>query len=260
MMERFFIAFVIEAPWPDILPAARYLFAEERHLTLAFIGKAQPEKLLISFETLPKPPFSLGFCGYFDHLLFLPEHSRLPRVVAWHAKIPQENAVRAFVAEIHAHMGLSFDKPWLPHVTIGRNPFEKAAWEKEFQPLPFMTYKIALFESLGSLRYKPLAELLFTPPLERLEHTADIAFTVRGTSLNEILENALIGLSFDDPRFLRFQSSLKNVSSMEEIVMTLNRFIAAIDEIEGSAFKAVSFHGNVKEKQGFYEWEMIVDV
>jgi 2'-5' RNA ligase len=259
-MERFFIAFVIDAPWPDLLPAARYLIPEERHLTLAFIGKAQPEDVVKSFETLPMPSFKVGFCSYFDQLLFLPEHPSSPRVVAWHAKIPHEEAVRAFVTEVHIHMGLVLNKPWLPHVTIGRSPFEKAAWEKAFQPLPFMTYKIALFESLGHLRYKPLAEIALAPPLERLEHTADIAFIVRGASINELLQNALIGLSFDDPRFLRFQPDLKEVASIDEIIIALNHFIAVIDEVEGSPFKAVSFHGNLKQTQDFYEWEMIVDV
>ncbi len=259
-MDRFFIAFAIDAPWPDSLPIARLLVPEERHLTLIFLGHAKREETIKAFATLPKPSFAVGFCGYFDKLLFLPEDSPSPRVVAWHVQIPNEENVRGFVVDLHHHMNLVLPRHWLAHVTIGRSPFEKTAWEKSFQPLPYAVSKIVLVESLGNLRYNELSEFALIPPIERLEHTADIAFILRATSIKELFHNALIALAFDDPRFLRFQPDLFLVSSIDEIIIALNRFIAQIDEMEGSPFKAVSFHGNLKQTMGIYEWEMIVDV
>ncbi len=257
-MSRFFIAFVIEAPWPDKLPPARLLEKDERHLTIAFLGEAPQEETLRSFSNLPPPSFSLGFCGCLDSLVFLPE--RTPRVVAYHVQMPHEEDVQAYVSAVHTHMKLTLRDHWIPHVTVGRRPFEIEEWQKAFHPLPYTSSKIALFESLGDLRYKTLAEIPLAPPIEKLDHTADIACILRGQSMQALFQNALIALALEDPRFLRFRMEKANVSSVDDIVNFLNRCIAKIDSEEGSPFKAVSFHGKLIKRADFLEWEMIVDV
>jgi 2'-5' RNA ligase len=257
-MERFFIAFIIDAPWPRELPAARLLEPEERHLTLAFIGKDDRERVVHSFQTLARHPLPFGFCGYFDSILFLPKNSS--RVIAYHAQIPNEEELNEFVGIVHQRMSLDMPRKWLPHVTMGRSPFEKKEWEKSFAKIPFNVSSLGLFESIGNLRYKLLSEISLVPMIERVEHTADIAFLLRGKTVSDLFRHALISLAFDDMGFLSFLENMKEVSSIDEIIIELNRFVRELDTERGCPFKAVSFHGALKKVGELYEWEMIVDV
>ena len=257
-MDRFFIAFVVEAPWPNCFPPVRLLEVEERHLTVAFLGKSDRKQVSKSFEALAELPLPLGFSGVFDSLLFLPQHS--PRVVAYHAQLANEEEIRQFVVNVHTAMDRALPKKWLPHVTIGRSPFEIKKWQEFFSPLPFTVTSIALFESLGSLRYRTLSEISLVPTIEKLEHTADIAYFLRGKSFADLFRHALIALAFADPQFISFLSTGHTFSSIDEIIIELNRCIGKLDAKMGCPFKAVSFHDTVQERNGFYEWEMIVDV
>lgn len=133
-MDRFFIAFIVEAPWPRQLPAARLLESEERHLTLAFIGKETLEKVVHSFKALAQLSLPFGFCGLFDSLLFLPKNSS--RVVAYHAQIPNEEELNEFVRKVHERMSLAMQRKWLPHVTVGRSPFEKKNGKRRSNNFP----------------------------------------------------------------------------------------------------------------------------
>lgn len=257
-MERFFIAFIVDAPWPRELPPARLLVPEERHLTLAFIGKDEREKIVHSFQALAELSLPFGFCGYFDSILFLPKNSS--RVVAYHAQIPNEEELNEFVRKVHERMFLLMPRKWLPHVTIGRSPFEKKEWQKVFAQIPFNVSSLGLFESIGNLRYKLLSEISLVPMIEKVEHTADIAFLLRGKTIFDLFYHALISLAFDDSGFLSYLENMKDVSSIDEIIFELNRFIREIDTERGCLFKAVSFHGALKKIRELYEWEMIVDV
>ncbi len=202
-LGRLFIAFAVEAPWPVRLPSARLLIPEERHMTLVFMGSQNRPNTLQDFNSLPKPPDSFGLAGYFDVPLFLPERS--PRVVSWHVECNREDELRNYVSIAHTHMKMALPARWLPHVTLGRRPFDKHEWHKNFAILPLTTSRICLYESVGNLRYKSIAEHDLIPPIERLEHNADIAFMLRGRSIDEIFHHALIALCFDEPKFARFR-------------------------------------------------------
>jgi 2'-5' RNA ligase len=257
-MDRFFIAFIIDAPWPQNFPNARLLDSEERHLTIAFLGKNNREQTLKSFESLTNIPLPLGFCGYFDSIAFLPE--RTPRVAAYHTQIPNEDELQQFVSSVHQHMNLVLPRQWFPHVTVGRSPFDKNEWLKTFSPLPFCVSSFGLFESLGNLRYKLLSEIPLIPVIEKLEHTADLAYLLRGRTLEELFHHAIVSLAFDDLNFLSFITIHHIFSSIDEIIIELNRFIRELDTQQGCPFKAVSFHGNLQKINDLYEWEMIIDV
>lgn len=102
--------------------------------------------------------------------------------------------------------------------------------------------------------------LSFLPPFHEIEHIADIAFTVKGESLPELHYHAFIALSFYEPQLLKHHHRLLTVDSLDEIIKNLNTIVSIVDAKQGCAFKAVSYHGEIKEDKGTLSWEMIVDV
>lgn len=252
-MKRLFFGFEILAPWPEELPSGRILKESDRHLTLAFLGEATFDRVLTE---IPKPPFTIGLAGMFDRALFLPE--RTPRVAAWHIQW-FEGELELYQKQLVAWLkkkGFSLkEKGFLSHVTIARQPFAVAEWKKAFQPLPVFLGNLQLYESLGNSRYKVCWSYPILPPFEEKEHTADIAFTIRGANFSQLFLHAQLALSFHFPPLTGY-ISLEEVKNAEEIVEKLNQLIALVDEKEGCPFKAVSYHGKIEEQ----EWEMIVDV
>jgi len=255
---RLFVAFAIEAPWPENLPLARSLNREDRHLTIAFLGNTHREQTLDAFKNLPLPLLSLGLACYFDAPLFLPDDS--PNVVSWHVELPHEEEFHQYVNAVHAHLNTPQEKKWLPHVTLGRRPFNKNLWAESFYPIPMVASKICLYESLGNLRYAVLATHDLVPPIEIIEHTADIAFLLRGLTMNDLFHHALVALAFEDPNFCRFRHESQKITTIDDIIFQLGHYLTSLDSKEGSPFKGVSLHGHLKEKHGLLEWEMIVDV
>jgi len=180
-------------------------------------------------------PLVIGSAGYFDGMLFL------THAVAYHA---------VFLSNALKRDG------FLPHVTIARGENHKALeWQKWFQPLPFYFKAIHLYKSLENNQYEKLESCSLNAPFEAREHTDDLAFIVRGKSLDEIFIHSMIALAFSFPQTLQFFEK-KGVRSIKEVAQELNRLIARMDTAIGAPFKAVSY--SKKVKQG--EWEMIIDV
>lgn len=261
--KRVFLAARVVAPWQEEMPKGKVLDKEVRHITLAFLGSidvALIEKLLKSF---PKPPFQLGVCGVFDRCLFLPE--KHPHVVAWNADFGKElkqlkNYQSKLSSFLKEHQFSIDHREWFPHVTLSREPFDQQDWEKAFIPLPFYIDSIHLYESLGSSRYQSLVSYPLIIPFEEIEHCADIAFRILGEDLECLYKNALTALSFKCPELIT-KRACTPLSSLEEIVMRLNKHISVVDREVGCPFKAVSFHGEAKALTNeLLEWEMIVDV
>lgn len=261
--QRLFFALQVEAPWPQELPAGRILEEGVRHVTLAFLGNGKFDNLHSQLSTIPLPPFKIGPAAIADALTFLPPHS--PRVVA--ASVQWMDGFNTII-EWQKHIGQwlltlgypSDQRPFFPHITLARSPFDPHAWIQAFHPLPFFAKALHLYESLGNLHYHPLWSHPFLPPFEELDHTADIAFLIRGANLKELHLNAQIALSFKHPSLTRYFA--KELSdTLDEIIIDLNRMIGQSDSEEGSPFKAVSFHGKVYQtSEQILTWEMIVDV
>lgn len=261
--KRLFLGIEVHAPWPLELPAGRLLQEPLRHLTLVFLGNIPWPPMQQRLSSLPLPVFKVGQVGEFDQCLFLPE--RHPRVVAWHARLydgrPLLSYQEQLAGALRSHGYSLDDRPFLPHVTLARAPFDLRGWQKAFEPLPFFTGALHLYESLGNLTYAPLWSHPLPFPFEELDHIADIAFRVRAESVPQLHLHALAALAFKCPALLPFipQESLKN--SLDEIIVSLNGLVSRLDSRIGSPFKAVSYHGEIRcDEQGLFNWEMIVDV
>lgn len=263
--KRLFFALKTTAPWARKLPSGRILQENHRHMTFAFLGNMDYAKLKALFSSMPLPEYQVGFVGKFDQVLFLPE--RHPHVVAWH--VGWLDDVSSFLSyrknlltwlESH-HLMKREERDFLPHVTLCRSPFVITDWKKAFVPLPVMTQEIVLYESVGNLQYMPLWSHPIQAPFEEIEHTADIAFLIKGKNLKELHNHAQIALAFRHPPFLEYVTSSVEVASLDDLIISLNDLVARADSADGCPFKAVSFHGKIVERgEGVLEWEMIVDV
>ncbi len=265
--KRLFFALEAHALWPSKLPNGRILEEKTRHLTLSFLGWVkEPSKLIEKLNFFPIPPFKVGLAGCFDKCLFLPQGH--PRIVAWNVKWLENPAfLEIFQKELESWLqqqGFHPDKrhdEFLPHVTIGRAPFDPHHWKRSFIPLPMFIKDLHLYESLGHLQYEPRWTWPLMPPFEEFDHTADIAFQVHAETLDQLQIHAFMALAFKCPELLEFAPLLKSPGKQEDIVANLNQIVAQGDLKTGCPFKAVSYHGEIYEKaDGTLTWEMIVDV
>jgi hypothetical protein len=197
----------------------------------------------------------------FDRVLFLPP--RAPRVAAWHVQL-LEGEERFFLYQKELvrwlkQRGFALrEKDFLAHVTIARAPIAKQKWQEAFRSAPLFVKDIQLCKSLGFSKYEVLWKYPILAPFDEIEHTADIAFRIRGKTLAELRLHAQLALGFHCPSLLSYFEK-RQVADLQEIVQSLNRTIARCDAEQGCPFKAVSFHGRIEEGT-FLEWEMIVDV
>lgn len=261
--KRLFFGVEVDAPWPMRLPPGRMLDERHRHMTLAFLGNIPYQALLDQLPSLPPPSFKVGPVGRFDQLLLLPK--RHPNVAAWHVVWQRNNALEIFQKELAVWLqgnGYTIDeRPWLPHVTLCRQPFDPRRWSHSFQPLPLATGPIHLYESLGNLSYQPIWSFPVRRPFTEVEHTADIAFEINGESFAQLYDSACAALAFKCPALLGFIDPAFTPASLEEVVIALNSLICTADGAVGCPMKAVSFHGGVTIIENvLYTWEMIVDV
>lgn len=262
--KRLFFGFEVIAPWPENFPAGRLLAEPHRHLTLVFLGNIPQSSVNDLLVDIPKPHFKVGRVGYFEKCLFLPE--RHPHVVAWQGVWHEgEEEIHSFqrqLSDFVQKIGVQTEHRdrFLPHVTLCRAPFNISEWRHAFVSLPFYIKDLHLYESLGSLIYQPLWTHSISHPFEELEHTADIAFLVRAESISQLYLHAQSALAFHFPAIHSYFSDNKTIDSLDEVIIALNERVAIVDAEIGCPFKAISFHGHLKEKEGLLEWEMIVDV
>jgi RNA 2',3'-cyclic 3'-phosphodiesterase len=261
--KRVFFAMECQAPWPEELPKGKIIPEESRHMTLAFLGDVDIEELMSNLEEFPKPFFDLGFTAILDKCLFFPE--KRPRVAAWGVNFGnRENELKGFhkaLLEWMKEYGYPVeDRDYVPHITLSRGKFSKRDWEDSFYPLPAALTNIHLFESLGRSEYRSLWEHPLFAPFTEMEHTADIAFKIRGRSTSEIYQHAAAALAFECPDILSYVEKGAAHTGLNDVISSLNHLISAADSDIGVPFKAVSYHGELTEKHHFLEWEMIVDV
>lgn len=253
-----FYGFQIDAPWPDHLPPGKYIARQYRHCTLVFLGKK-------SFEhnaDFPQPSFQTAPVGFFSKCIFLPKNSS--RVVSWEMEWftqgieEYQNTLETFFLE----KGFQLDqREWLAHVSIARKPEERDTWLNTFEKLPFIVIGLHLYESLGNSNYTSHWKHSFHPPFCELSHTADLAFILYGIDLLTIYHNALIALAYTFPKILSYYEQRTSFDSLDDIIITLNSIIEHTDREIGCPFKAVSFSGEIEQRENtLLQWEMIVDV
>ena len=262
--KRLFFAFEVQAPWPEQLPKGRLLREQDRHLTFAFLGHTDFSSLQPMLQAIPLPPFKVGLTGKFDKIVFLPK--RHPRVVAWHLSLDGFDVLPAyrnmFITWLQEQGFTPDDRQELTlHVTLCRAPFQFDAWRGAFHPLPCFLKSLHLYESIGQLHYQPVWSHPMLLPFEELDHTADIAFKIRGETVTQLFFHALSALAFKSPEMIKYNQNTGELATIDEVVIRLNQVVAKADAAVGCPFKAVSFHGEiVQEPDNILTWEMIVDV
>lgn len=260
--KRLFFGAQVEAAWPQELPEGRIIPEETRHITLAFLGQIGFLALERLLHETPLPLFCLGIGGIGAEFLFLPkeEHRVVALNINWLEDPHPLFAFQKNLSEWLEQSGYTLKKhAFFPHITIARAPFSTEEWKQHFEPTPFFISAIHLYESLGNLDYRSLWNCALIPPFTELEHTADIAFEIRGESIKQLFINAQLALFFKFPPLTQIYTP-SAVISLDEIIIELNRMIALADEEFGCPFKAVSFHGKISERGRLLIWEMIVDV
>jgi len=261
MRKRFFFALEIIAPWPERYPEGRLLLESNRHLTLAFLGSETFSNLQALLAQVPKPPFRIAIGGSFTKALFLPKRS--PRVAAWEVqwweKQTQLIQYRQTLREWLQHVRFSIPEEFLNHVTIARNPTSLNEWEKMFVPIPCFAKDLSLRGSIGNSMYETYWNLPLALPFQAIEHTADIAYVIRGESFEELYVHGWLALCFFEPTLTPYFVPA-TPSSLLEVILALNGRIAEADADCGSAIKAVSQHKVLRCNEEYMEWEMIADV
>lgn len=262
--ERLFFGFEVDSPWPERLPFGRLLEPRHRHMTLAFLGDVEREKLTEKLTSFPRLGRPIGFVGQFDRLFFLPRSH--PRVVAWHVDwLEPATSLLLFHETLLNWLeeeGYTPDRrhPFTPHVTLARSPFSFHEWKKQFRPSVCMIKAIHLYRSEGNLHYRSMWNTSFDAPFEEIDHTADQAFLVRGTDMQMLFLHARAALAWSFPELLPYFGE-EQISDHNECIIALNQLISRADQEVGVPLKAVSFHGEiVQKKEHLIEWEMIIDV
>ncbi len=256
--RRLFFGLEIASLWPTSWPKGRVLKEKDRHLTLTFLGNILVSDVQKKLSSIPVPSSIIGPSGFFDKTLFLPEKE--PRVVAWEVKWLQSDVLHLQQQLANWMQGSSNEEKFLSHVTVCRGPFDPNEWTSFFKKLPCYAKALHLYQSLEKSTYESLWSLPFIPPFEEIHHTADIAFKIHGANLHQIYQNALIALAFKDPNLLECLDEQEDFSSLDEIIIALNKIICKADSITGCPFKAVSFHGEIQTSKEELCWEMVVDV
>lgn len=266
MMEsneaRLFFGCELDAVWSEPPHSGRILDLPNRHLTWAFLGNQERGKILEQLLGYPGDAQRLGFAGWCERLLFLPP--RHPHVVASHVRFVDADGFTKAREELNtwlkSHDYPVEERPYISHVTLARAPFSIKQWKASFHPFPLLVKALHLYESLGNSHYKNLWSLPFLLPIEEIEHTADIAFLLRGHTLDHLFQHAQLALTWKFPAMLEYFSE-ESVESLDELIIKLNGLVSKADAEKGCPFKAVSFHGEINtDAKGILTWEMIVDV
>lgn len=257
--SRLFVGWECELSSYRKLPDGRQI--NPHHLTLLFLGNVEQDMLSKVVAELPSYQGMIAPCLIADKLIYLPPKEM--RVAALGIQLPDESILgyQMLLRDHFESLGLTFDRrPFFPHVSLLRRPFDTKELQQWFIPQPILLKSIHLYESVAELTYKPVVSQSILSSFEPIEHTADLAFSIRGMNIDELFYNSLMALSFTYPPFLTY-ATRKKVQDLSSIIYNLNQYVSIMDREIGSPFKAISYSGSIVEGQkGLLTWEMIVDV
>jgi 2'-5' RNA ligase len=195
-MKNLFLAFEIKGQWPASFPKARLIPDAYRHLTLAFIGPYDNSSVMNVVPTIPRFKDTISPSGRLDNLIFLPPGiERIAVLIPQFFDMPAVmNYQKEVSGDLLRKLGLQEKRSFLPHVSIARAPFDHKEWKEISWNIPFYVSSLSLYQTVASLRYDILWKQPYTPPFDEIDHTADLAYTIRGRNLSELFSHALLCL------------------------------------------------------------------
>lgn len=259
MKDDVFFAFTVKAPFFKE-PFGKIVQEKFRHITLVFLKGLFLKD--INLKKVPTPSFKIAPCGFFNKIIFLPKDVK--RVVAYEIdwiknKDDVKNYQKILLDFLKKNNLIKNEKKFLEHVTVCRAPFDPILWKKSFQKIPFTIISLVLYKSLGNSEYEIIWKHKLKEPFKEIEHTADIAFDIKGENFTDLFYNAFTALCFKFPKFLNYPLKKYSFFKIEDVILTLNDLLTRADLDIGSPFKAISFSSKIT-KTDILSWEMIVDV
>jgi 2'-5' RNA ligase len=231
------------------------------HLTLSFLGNISQKMMQQKLCNLPCFNEKISPCLLADGIIFLPENK--PRVAALtFSHIPKViSEYQTHLSQWIASLGLSIKQsPFFPHVSLIRQPFDEQEMLRWFVPQPVALQSIHLFESVGNLKYEKRATIPLLAPFEEIEHTADLAFIIRGQTMKELYDHAIMALAYKYPPILSLHAPY-TPQDLSDLIKNLNHLITRLDLDVGCPLKAVCYSGDIHAKDAkILEWKMIIDV
>lgn len=255
--KRLFFGFETHSPWPETLPDSRTLKANDRHLTVLFLGNVSYKKIRSLILKMPKPSFRVGPVGIFDACLCLPK--RHPHVVTWHIDPFGEDPIADYhdtLISFFRAEGYEVDeREFLKHVTLGRAPFALKKWKKSFYPLPLYFHHFHLYESLQGLHYEPIWTHDIYPPFKEVKKDL---FLLYGESFQQIFLNAQIALAFKCPELLPFLDPQYKVRNLHDGGIRIRSILQRADREVGIPIKDAKFPDSGTQEKGVLNWELEV--
>jgi len=257
--KRLFIAFECTISHNQKYPEGRSIFP--LHMTLAFISDTPIDDNIVFGEELKNCLGKIAPCGLGRQIVFLPSDN-LRAVAIEVQELPEilfegQKKITAWLSSLGYHQEKA--RPFYPHVTLARRPFEQGAWKEWFKETVVICSDLHLYQSKGNLEYESLWQIPFKAPFEEIEHTADFAFLIRGETVAEIFKHSQICLMAKFPELIPFMN-FETPANLNKVISLLNKVISCADEEIGSPIKAISYHGKIEKRDDFLEWEMIIDV
>lgn len=252
-MRRLFLG--LEPVLPSLEhPQGRCLKESDRHLTLAFLGNKEENEVIQLLQSSLQPPFKISPLARADRIVFLSNVAALE--VLFLTQLQQITRLKQHLMTLFS---LEDPRPWMPHITLCKEPMDKRSWQELNISLPCTFKALHLYESLGNSQYHTLWSMHIPPAFQSISHTADYAFIIYGYGFSSLYLHACFAICVEFPMLFPTVKPCE-YHNLDEVIDGLNHWIALYDIGHGSPIKAVSYHGAAHDHQGVLVWEMILDV
>ena len=158
--KRVFIGCSVQANWPTFPNSGKVVSIEDRHMTLAFLGKVTPEEY-DRLKSAPRLHLEQPIAIQCSELRAFPPRSKraLAYLTSLHGCVITKYQ-HTLSRWLKAHNYRTEERPFLPHITIARGKFDMTLWKAHFSAFEAKITGVYLYESMGHGCYKKRFTLL----------------------------------------------------------------------------------------------------